>query len=67
MVKYPASAREKIRSWADDVAVEQCEDLVTGDSKEEEFVLKFDARDETQASAFKAVDAEMDGDLVDET
>ncbi len=59
--KVPGEQTEQVRRWADDVRVEQKEDLIS------HYLAKkgkhMDVNDEWEAAAFKAADAEMDGNL----
>jgi serine/threonine-protein kinase len=61
----PGDQTEKIKSWNADAQVKQCQDLIDRYVSKKGSALKFEAQDDSQKAAFKAVDDELDGNLAD--
>jgi hypothetical protein len=59
----PGPQTEKIKEWADQVATEDCEDLLQRYRAKKNSAIKFQAQSETEQRAFNATDAEDAGDV----
>jgi predicted Ser/Thr protein kinase len=64
LARFPdREGAQQMRTWAEDVSVEQCEDLISRYQQKKGAAIKFEAQDETQKAAFEAMDEEDEGKL----
>jgi serine/threonine-protein kinase len=59
----PGPQTEQVKQWADQVAVEECENLVQRYRARKGSAIKFQAQSETEQRAFNATEAEDRGDV----
>jgi hypothetical protein len=59
----PGEQTEQVKRWNDQAQVEGCEDLVQRYRAKRHSAIKFEAQSETERRAFRATDAEDNGDV----